>query len=217
MYIETVPHRSSPPAILLRESTRVGKQVRKRTLANLTGWPAAKIQALRRVLAAERVSGTVPECCWQVSGAQSATGALFIASHAVRIGLTPRQSWPPPPPPPRHPACPPNPPGPSRPSRPPRLAPLPPSCPPLRLPTLLPDAIRPRCKQPHLLPSSNPPPRGSAPSNIIPQLHKKPHGPNPWPGQHLHPTPKSPHFGLELAHFCGISPPSNRRKTLDRA
>jgi len=28
-YIETVPHRSSPPAILLRESTRVGKQVRK--------------------------------------------------------------------------------------------------------------------------------------------------------------------------------------------
>jgi hypothetical protein len=57
MYIETVPNRSSPPAILLRESTRVGKQVHKRTLANLTGWPPAKIQALRRVLAGENAGG----------------------------------------------------------------------------------------------------------------------------------------------------------------
>jgi len=50
--------------------------------------------------AAETVSGTVPECWLQVSGAQSATGALFIASRAVRIGPTPRH--PSPPPGPRH-------------------------------------------------------------------------------------------------------------------
>jgi hypothetical protein len=31
MYIETVPNRGSPPAILLRESYRDGKTVRKRT------------------------------------------------------------------------------------------------------------------------------------------------------------------------------------------
>ena len=53
MYIETVPNRSSPPAILLRESTRVGKNVHKRTLTNLSHWPAIKIEALRRALRGE--------------------------------------------------------------------------------------------------------------------------------------------------------------------
>ena len=50
MYIERVPNRNSPPAILLREGWREGKKIRKRTLANLTHWPEAKIEALRRVL-----------------------------------------------------------------------------------------------------------------------------------------------------------------------
>lgn len=53
MYIATVPNRSSPPAILLRASYRAGGKVKSRTLANLTHWPAAKIAALRRVLADE--------------------------------------------------------------------------------------------------------------------------------------------------------------------
>ena len=53
MYIETVPNRSSPPAILLRESTRAGAKVRKRTLANLSHWPPEKIEALRRALRGE--------------------------------------------------------------------------------------------------------------------------------------------------------------------
>ena len=39
MYIESVPNRSSPPAILLRESFRENGRVRKRTLANLSDWP----------------------------------------------------------------------------------------------------------------------------------------------------------------------------------
>ena len=50
MYIETVPNRNSRPAILLREGWREGQRVRKRTLANLTHWPPAKIDQLRRVL-----------------------------------------------------------------------------------------------------------------------------------------------------------------------
>ena len=50
MYIEAVPNRSSPPAILLRESYREGRRVRKRTLCNLSGWPAAHIEGLRGVL-----------------------------------------------------------------------------------------------------------------------------------------------------------------------
>jgi len=55
MYIATVPNRSSPPAILLRESYREGKKVKTRTLANLTDWPAEKLAGLRMVLADEPV------------------------------------------------------------------------------------------------------------------------------------------------------------------
>jgi transposase len=50
MYIETVPNRNSPPAILLREGWRDGKKTRKRTLANLSDWPGQKIETLRRLL-----------------------------------------------------------------------------------------------------------------------------------------------------------------------
>jgi len=50
MYIEAVPNRTSPPAILLRESYRAGGKVRKRTLCNLSDWPTAYIEGLRGVL-----------------------------------------------------------------------------------------------------------------------------------------------------------------------
>src|SRR5208282_5292600 len=53
MYVESVPNRHSPPAILLRESIRVGSKVQKRTLANLSDWPAAQVDLLRRVLKGE--------------------------------------------------------------------------------------------------------------------------------------------------------------------
>ena len=36
MYIEAVPNRNSPPAVLLRETYREGGKVKKRTLLNLT-------------------------------------------------------------------------------------------------------------------------------------------------------------------------------------
>ena len=50
MYIESVPNRNSPPAILLRESYRQGGKVRKRTLCNLSDWPTAHVEGLRGVL-----------------------------------------------------------------------------------------------------------------------------------------------------------------------
>jgi transposase len=50
MYIESVPNRNSPPAILLRESYRENGKVRKRTLCNLSDWPTAHIEGLRGVL-----------------------------------------------------------------------------------------------------------------------------------------------------------------------
>ena len=50
MYIESVPNRNSPPAILLRESYREDGKVRKRTLCNLSDWPKGHIEGLRGVL-----------------------------------------------------------------------------------------------------------------------------------------------------------------------
>ena len=50
MYIESVPNRNSPPAILLRESFRQGGKVRKRTLANLSKWPPALVDGLKALL-----------------------------------------------------------------------------------------------------------------------------------------------------------------------
>jgi transposase len=58
MYVERIPNRNSPPAILLRESYRDGDKFKKRTLANLSDWPAVKIEALRRVLHDEAVAPT---------------------------------------------------------------------------------------------------------------------------------------------------------------
>ena len=50
MYIESVPNRNSPPAILLRESYRDAGKVRKRTLANLSKWPSTLVDGLRILL-----------------------------------------------------------------------------------------------------------------------------------------------------------------------
>jgi len=50
MYIEIVPNRNSPPAVLLREGWREGSKTRKRTLANLSHWPQPKIDSFRRLL-----------------------------------------------------------------------------------------------------------------------------------------------------------------------
>ena len=55
MYIESVPNRSSPPAVLLRESYRDGRRVKKRTLANLSKLPQPAIDVLRRVLRGEQL------------------------------------------------------------------------------------------------------------------------------------------------------------------
>jgi Transposase DDE domain len=55
MYIDIVPNRGSPPAILLRESIREGKRVRKRTVANLSALPIAQAEMIRRVLKGEKL------------------------------------------------------------------------------------------------------------------------------------------------------------------
>ena len=50
MYIETVPNRHSPPAVLLREGYREGGKIVKRTLANLSHWDAQLVEHFRLLL-----------------------------------------------------------------------------------------------------------------------------------------------------------------------
>lgn len=61
MYITTVPNRKSPPAILLREAFREAGRVKNRTLANLSRWPPARIEALRRALRGDFDQAALPE------------------------------------------------------------------------------------------------------------------------------------------------------------
>jgi hypothetical protein len=50
MYIDIVPNRQSPPAVLLRESYRQHGKVKKRTLANLSKLPGDIVEQLRLLL-----------------------------------------------------------------------------------------------------------------------------------------------------------------------
>ena len=86
MYIESVPNRNSPPAILLRESYREDGKVRKRTLCNLSDWPKAHIEGLRGVLKGGTVIATEREAFTITrSLPHGHVGAALGTAH--RIGL----------------------------------------------------------------------------------------------------------------------------------
>lgn len=53
MYIERVPNRNSPPAVLLRESWRENGKTKKRTVGNLSSLSDEMIEALRATLAGD--------------------------------------------------------------------------------------------------------------------------------------------------------------------
>ncbi len=87
MYVESVPNRQSPPAILLRESSRIDGRVVKRTLANLSAWPAGQVDALRRLLKGESLVS--PSDAFQIQRS-APHGHVAAALGTVRhIGLPP--------------------------------------------------------------------------------------------------------------------------------
>lgn len=62
MFVETIPNRNSPPAILLRESWRDEEgRTHKRTLANLSKVPADLLEGLKALLKGGTVIGTGPD------------------------------------------------------------------------------------------------------------------------------------------------------------
>ena len=85
MYIERIPNRNSRPAILLREGWREGKKVCKRTLANLSDWPAQKVEALRRVLRDEPLAA--PEDAFAIERSWPHGHVEAVLETIRRIGL----------------------------------------------------------------------------------------------------------------------------------
>jgi len=55
MHIHVIPNRGSRPTILLRESYREGKKVKKRTLANLSSLSRKQVETIRRTLNGEEL------------------------------------------------------------------------------------------------------------------------------------------------------------------
>jgi transposase len=87
MYVESVPNRNSPPAILLRESSRLGGKIVKRTLANLSSWPPSQIDALRRVL--KRESLVSPSDAFQILRSSPHGHVAAALGTLRRLGLEP--------------------------------------------------------------------------------------------------------------------------------
>jgi hypothetical protein len=76
MYIETIPNRTSPPAILLREGYREDGKVRKRTLANLSHWDPQLIEHFRVLLK----GGVAVECAASVLSIERALPHGHVAA-----------------------------------------------------------------------------------------------------------------------------------------
>jgi hypothetical protein len=85
MYIATIPNRSSPPAILLRESYRQDGTVKTRTLANLTHWPPAQLEALRRVLRGDTL--VAPEDAFEIIRSLPHGHVAAVLGTLRRLGL----------------------------------------------------------------------------------------------------------------------------------
>ena len=85
MYVATVPNRSSPPAFLLRESYREGKKVKTRTLANITDWPRAQVEGLRRVLRGDTVVS--PDDAFEIKRSLPHGHVAAVLGTLRRVGL----------------------------------------------------------------------------------------------------------------------------------
>ncbi|MCG5526550.1 transposase [Ectothiorhodospira haloalkaliphila] len=86
MYIDIVPNRNSPPAILLRESTREGGRIVKRTLANLSSLSREQAESIRAVLKGEPLAPV--DSLFEVvrSRTHGAVQAIGQAMQRLRLG-----------------------------------------------------------------------------------------------------------------------------------
>ena len=87
MYVVKVPNRGSPPAILLRESYREAGKVKNRTLANLSSWPEAKVDALTRVLKGQPPPAADLDGAFEITRSLPHGHVAAVLGTARRLGL----------------------------------------------------------------------------------------------------------------------------------
>src|SRR5256885_12579486 len=87
MYVVRVPNRGSPPAILLRESYREAGKVKNRTLANLSSWPEAKVEALARVLKGRPPPAADLDGAFEITRSLPHGHVAAVLGTARRLGL----------------------------------------------------------------------------------------------------------------------------------
>jgi Transposase DDE domain len=87
MYVVKVPNRGSPPAILLRESYREDGKVKNRTLANLSSWPEAKVDALTRVLKGQPPPAAALDGAFEITRSLPHGHVAAVLGTARRLGL----------------------------------------------------------------------------------------------------------------------------------
>jgi len=87
MYVVKVPNRGSPPAILLRESYREAGKVKNRTLANLSAWPEAKVEALARVLKGQPPAAAGLDGAFEITRSLPHGHVAAVLGTARQLGL----------------------------------------------------------------------------------------------------------------------------------
>jgi Transposase DDE domain len=87
MYVAKVPNRGSPPAVLLRESYREAGKVKNRTLANLSSWPEAKVEALARVLKGQLAPAAAAEGTFEIARSLPHGHVAAVLGTARVLGL----------------------------------------------------------------------------------------------------------------------------------
>jgi Transposase DDE domain len=87
MYVAKVPNRGSPPAVLLRESYREAGKVKNRTLANLSAWPEAKVDALSRVLKGQPPPAADLDGAFEITRSLPHGHVAAVLGTARRLGL----------------------------------------------------------------------------------------------------------------------------------
>jgi hypothetical protein len=87
MYVVRVPNRGSPPAILLRESYREAGKVKNRTLANLSSWPEAKVDALSRVLKGQPPPAADLDGAFEITRSLPHGHVAAVLGTALRLGI----------------------------------------------------------------------------------------------------------------------------------
>jgi len=85
MYVDVVPNRNSPPAVLIRESYRKDGKPKKRTLANISKLPEEAIQAVDRVLKGQTL---IPaEEAFEIERARPHGDVAAVVGTMRRLGL----------------------------------------------------------------------------------------------------------------------------------